>query len=151
MKYLSISLKTIVVASLACAAGLATAAGSTTLAVTASVNGVCKFSAITQPLAFGAIDPSLTTDVTASASVLYKCTNKTTSLGITAPAGQRTMLSGTDTLLYTLAITGDKSQGLGFGTGKDLTATVNGTITAAQYQNAAVGSYTENVTLNITP
>lgn len=154
MKYLSISLKAVVVASLACAAGLATAAGSTTLAVTASVNGVCKFSATTQPLALGAIDPSLTTDVTASASVLYKCTNKTTSLGITAPAGQRTMTiasPGTDTLLYTLAITGDKSQGLGFGTGKDLTATVTGTITAAQYQNAAVGSYSENVTLSITP
>lgn len=151
MKHLSSFLKAIVVASLACAAGFAAAADSTTLAVSATVSGVCKFSATSQPLAFGTIDPSLTTDKTMTADVKYKCTNKTNSLGIAGITGAHSMSSGADSLAYTLAIVGDKGAGVGFGTGKDLTATVTGTITAAQYQNAAAGSYTENVALTITP
>ena len=151
MKHLSTSLKAIVVASLACAAGIAAASDSTTLAVSATVSAKCKFSAASTPLAFGTIDPSLATDATATAAVKYKCTKSTVSGGITGTGGSHTMTSGSDTLAYTLAIAGDVGTGLGFGSGTDLTATVTGTITVAQYQNAAAGSYTENVTLNITP
>ncbi|SFC14967.1 Spore Coat Protein U domain-containing protein [Polaromonas sp. OV174] len=152
MKHLSIFLKAVTVASLACAASLAAAQTSTTtLAVTANVSGVCKFSATTQPLAFGIIDPSLTVDKTMTADVKYKCTNKTNSLGIAGITGSHNMSSGSESLAYTLSIAGDAGAGLGFGTGKDLTATVTGTITTAQYQNAVAGSYSENVTLSFTP
>ena len=154
MKHLSSSLKAIVVASLACAAGFATAADSTTLAVSATVSGTCKFSATTQPLAFGAIDPSTTAaDKVVTANVAYKCTNKTASLGITGITGPLSMLSGTDSLPFTLAIAGDKSAGKGFvpGAATDLTAVVTGTLALADIQAAAAGSYAKNVTLSITP
>ncbi len=152
MKHLSTSLKAIVVASLACAAGIAAASDSTTLAVSATVSAKCKFSALSTPLAFGTIDPSLGTDATVSASVLYRCTKGTLSTGITASGGTSRTMTGAGNLPYTLAITGGTGTGTGFGAGgSDLTATVTGTISATDYQTAAAGSYSESVTLNITP
>jgi hypothetical protein len=154
MKTLSASLKALVVASLACAAGFAAAADTQTLAVTASVTGMCRFSAASTPLAFGAIDPSLATDKTVTANVLYKCTKGTTSAGVTATGGLTRTMTGVvpaNTLAYALAFTGDTQVGLGFGTGNDRTLVVTGTITAAQYNNVAADTYSESVTLNITP
>ena len=150
-------LKLVAAALLTCTAGLAAAAGSQTLAVTASVQGICKFSAASTPLAFGAIDPSLTTDKTMTANVLYKCTKGTASAGVTLATGglNRTMTSTTagvaDTLGYTLSLTGGTQTGAGFGATGDLTLVVLGTITALQYQNASAANYAETVTLNITP
>lgn len=135
------------------ASGLAAASGSTTLAVTASVTKTCQFSAASTPLSFAAIDPSGSADAVTTANVLYKCTNGTSSAGVTATGGlTRTMSDGTNSLGYTLSFSGDTQKGKGFGSGNDLTMVVTGTITAAQYQNA-VGStgYADNVTLNITP
>jgi hypothetical protein len=153
MKTLSASLKALVVASLACAAGFATA-DTQTLAVTATVTGVCKFSATSTPLAFGTLDPStIAADKQVTANVVYKCTNKTASLGITGLTGPLTMSNGTDTLAFSLAIAGDTSTGKGFVTGAttDLTAVVTGTVTVAAIQAAAAGSYTKDITLSITP
>ena len=147
-------LKAACAALLACTAGFAAALDSQTLAVTASVTGICKFSSTSTPLAFGAIDPSLTTAKTISANVLYKCTKGTPSLGVTATGGTTRSMTGptpTDLLGYSLAFSSGTQTGTGFGSGQDLTLVVNGTITAAQYQNVAAGAYTENVTLNITP
>ncbi len=154
MKHLSASLKAIVIATLTCAAGLAAAADSQTLAVTANVSGLCKFSTTSTPLAFGTVDPSLTADKVVPVNVNYKCTKNTSSLGVTAAGGTtRTMAGPTlaDTMGYTLAFSGGTQAGKGFGPGQDLILVVTGTITAAQYQNAAAGAYSENVTLNITP
>lgn len=144
--------KAVALVAIVSASGLAAAADSTTLAVSATILGTCKFSALSTPLAFGTVDPSLTADKVVTANVLYKCTKNTTSLGITGTAGAHSMTDGaTHTLSYTLGIASDTSVGLGFGTGNDLTAVVTGTITAAQYQNAWAGAYTDSVTLNITP
>lgn len=154
MKHLAISIKAIVVASLTCAAGFVAAADSTTLAVTATITGTCKFSATTQSLAFSTIDPSTAlADKVVTANVVYKCTNKTTSLGITGITGPLTMTSGVDLLPFTLAIAGDKSAGKGFvpGVATDLTAVVTGTLALADIQAAAAGTYLKNVTLSITP
>lgn len=154
MKRLNIFTKALLIAAVTASSGLASAAGSTTLAVTATVIATCKFSATSTPLAFGNIDPSATGNATASASVLYKCTKGTPSAGVTATGGlSRNMVGSvaTDLLPYTLALTGGTQTGTGFGTGQDLTLAVAGTITPAQFQNAQVGAYTENVTLNITP
>jgi hypothetical protein len=145
-------LKAIPALLLVCASGFASAADSSTLAVTATVNATCKFSAASTPLVFGAIDPSLSADKVVTANVKYKCTKSTASLGITGISGAHTMTDGTNSLSYTLGISGDASTGTGFGAGQDLTAVVTGTITAAQYQNAVASTgYAENVTLSITP
>lgn len=136
------------------ATGIAAAAGSTTLAVGASVKATCTFSATSTPLAFGMIDPSSTGPITASANVLYKCTNGTPSAGVTATGGNtRTMTeAGGKTLPYTLSFSGGTQTGAGFGSGKDLTLAVTGTVAQTDYQNAtASNTYAENVTLNITP
>lgn len=136
------------------ASGLAAASGSQTLAVTATVDAICKFSAASTPLAFGTIDPSLSADKVVTANVLYKCSKGTAAAGVTATGGlTRSMTdSGGKTLAYTLSFTGDTQTGKGFGAGNDLTLVVTGTITAAQYQDATASTtYAENVTLNITP
>ena len=154
MKNTHTVLKLVAATLLTCTAGLAAAAGSQTLAVTASVQGICKFSAASTPLTFGSIDPSSTVNKVTTANVLYKCTKGTASLGVTATGGlARNMISGTtaDTLGYTLSFTGDTSTGTGFGPGTDLTMVATGTITPAQFQNVTAASYAENVTLNITP
>ncbi|MDP2257915.1 MAG: spore coat protein U domain-containing protein [Polaromonas sp.] len=153
MKHLSNAFKAVVVATLTCAAGLAAAADSQTLGVTASVTATCKFSATNTSLAFGAIDPSLTADKVVTANVLYKCSKGTPSTGVTASGGTSRSMTGpsSDTMAYTLGFSGDTQTGKGFGSGQDLTLVVTGTITAAAYQNASAGAYSENVTLNITP
>ncbi|MGH8832118.1 MAG: hypothetical protein ACREXV_13660 [Polaromonas sp.] len=146
-------LKAVSAVLLACTAGFAAAADSQTLAVTATVSGICKFSVASTPLAFGTIDPSLSTDKVVTANVLYKCTKGTASAGVTATGGTSRTMAGpsSDTMSYTLGFSGDTSTGTGFGSGQDLTLVVTGTITAANYQNKTAGAYSENVTLNITP
>ena len=138
------------------ASNLAFAAGSSTLAVTAGVIGTCKFAATSTPLAFSStIDPSSTTNVTATANVLYQCTKNTASVGITGTTGAHSMnttpTANATPLAYTMAISGDTSAGNGFGPGTSLTAVVTGTITPAQFQNVIAGSYSDNVTMSITP
>ena len=153
MKSLKLSFKVVALALMACVSGFATAADSTGLAVTANVPGLCKFSTTTTPLAFGAVDPSLTADKVVSANVNYKCTKNTASLGVTTGSGPIQTMIGptpTDTMSYTLALAGGTQTGKGFGPGQDLVLAVTGTITAAQYQNAAAGAYSEIVTLTIT-
>lgn len=138
---------------LACTAGFAAATDTQTLTVSATVNGTCKFSPGGSTLAFGTINQSNTVDLVVPASVKYKCTKNTASLGITGITGPLTMASGADTLAFSLAIAGDKSPGLGLAVGAatDLIATVTGTITMAAFQAAPAGSYATTVTLSITP
>ncbi len=149
--------KAVAVIALVSASGLATAGGTTILNVTAGITGICKFNAASTPLGFGSIDPSGTADATATANVLYKCTNGTPATSVVATGGlTRTMTdAGSHTLAYTLSYTGDTQTGAGFGTGKDLTLAVTGTITAAQYQNAfasaSATAYADNVTLTVSP
>lgn len=154
MKNYRAILKAVATVLLTCTVGYAAATDSQTLAASATVTPICKFSTTSTPLAFGSIDPSLSADKVVTANVLYKCTKGTASAGVTATGGlTRTMSSTTpvDTMAYTLALSGDTQTGTGFGSGKDLTMVVTGTITALQYQNVSAATYSENVTLNITP
>lgn len=138
---------------LALSCGLAAAADSTTLAVSASVSAICTFNTTSYALAFGAIDPSGTVDKTATANVTYKCTNGTAPSSIAPASGglSRTMSDGgSNTLAYTLSM-GAMADGTGFGSGETKTVVVTGTITPTQFQNAAAASYSEDVTLDIAP
>ena len=155
MKRLSISLKAIVVASLACAAGLASA-DTATLTVLAKVSGVCKFG-LAPTMDFGIIDPStVTADVPGSATVQYRCTKGTVPATLSVPTGTFAMvdpLVAGSTLPFTLTLPAASGLlGTGFGTAPQLTFTVTGKILLADAQAALAGTgYTKNVTLTITP
>jgi spore coat protein U-like protein len=150
--------KAVAAAILSSAAGLAAAADSQTLAVSATIVGSCKFMNVPAKSFGTAIDPSTTTDdIVVVTNVTYRCTTGTPSAGITATGGlsprtlNRTIPSAA-TMAYTLEITGATALGTGFGTGgSDLTAVVTGTLAASVFQVAPAGTYTDNVTLNITP
>ena len=154
MKRLSISLKAIVVASLACAAGLASA-DTATLTVLAKVSGVCKFGAA-PTMDFGIIDPStVSADVPGSATVQYRCTKGTVPSALSIPTGTLAMVDGVavTTLPFTLTLPAATTLlGAGFGTAAQSTFTVTGKILLADAQAATAGTgYTKSVTLTVTP
>lgn len=149
----------LVSAGLAASSAAMAASTTHTLAVSASVTGNCKFnSAGPTALAFGAIDPSSTTDATATATVTFRCTTGTTSSmtsddglyesGVGAP---RMKDAGTNYLPYSLSLVGAAQVGSGHGAAGDKTLTVNGTVLVADFQNATAGAYSDTVTLTIAP
>ncbi|MEK6806403.1 MAG: spore coat protein U domain-containing protein [Pseudomonadota bacterium] len=146
----------------AVASSSAFAASSThDLAVSAQINGNCKFNgagptALTLANSGALIDTSLATDATGSATVPFRCTKGTTSAisagnGLHFAGGSRNVDSGTETMAYSLALSDDAQVGTGHGAGQDLTLTVDGTIAFANHQNASAGTYTDTVVLTITP
>jgi spore coat protein U-like protein len=132
------------------------------LSVSATVQGVCKFTqAAGQTLTFannvtGGIDPSLATNATANATVTYKCTNGTapsafTGTGTHDLAGNKRVVNGVNAMVYTVSLTGGGA-GDGFGPGStNKTLTVAGTIDPTQFQGAPAGTYTDTLTLTIAP
>lgn len=155
MKHLSTSLKAIVIASMACAAGLALA-DTQTLTVTAKVSGVCKFGAA-PTLDFGTIDPStVAADIPGSTTVQYRCTKGTVPSTLSIPGGSLAMVDGSvsgSSLPFTLTLPAANTLvGAGFGGASQSTFTVNGTIALADAQAAMAGNgYTKAVTLTINP
>ena len=154
---LSTIAKAVALVAFVSASGIAAAAGTQTLVVTATVSGLCKFSTANvltmSPAA--AIDPSGTANVTMTRTLNYNCTKGVSPTGgvtaTTANGAVRNMANGLETLAYTLAWTGDTVAGTGFGTGTSKPVIFTGTITALQYQNAAALTFTDNVVLNINP
>lgn len=144
------------------ASGLAMAANSTTVTVSATVIGNCKFNTpgpTTLTIANSGvnIDPSITGTATGSASVTFRCTKNTSSsvsVGVTPYAAPvtRTLTSGANTMSYTFTLSGFAQTGTGFGTGgSDLTLGLQGDIADTEYQAAAAGLYSDTITLNINP
>lgn len=145
--------RAIVAALLSSIAGLAGATDTQNLTVNATVQSICKFFGTGKTAAFGSIDPSGTSNVTANANVQYKCTNGTTpgSLAPTSGGLSRTMSDGgTNTLAYSLSIA-SVTAGTGFGSGQEKSVSVTATITPTQFQNAVAATYEEIVELTITP
>jgi spore coat protein U-like protein len=139
-------------------------AGSTThtLSVSATVSGNCRFNtagptALTIATGAGVIDPSAAGPATGSVGVAFRCTTGTSSAitaddGLNASGpGARRVKSGAVFMPYALTLTNAVQVGTGFGAGQDKTLTVDASITAANYQNATAGAYTDTVTLTITP
>ena len=150
------SLRAIAAAALAFFAASAFAASDgANLTVTATVGAKCKVTAGT--MAFGSLDPTLTTDPTATATVTYKCTKGTavTSFAVNSITAGATGTTGTmsaaapntDTVAYEIkwtnptAFTGD---GLGAsGTAKSVT--LNGKILNANYVDVTPDTYTGTI------
>ena len=147
------------------AAGLvstsAIAADSYSLSVSATVLGRCTFTqaagqTLTLTNTLGGIDPSSGTNATGNATITYKCTRGqapsfTANLGANeGGTGSNRVTDGTGFMAYTLGLT-PGGAGTGFGAAENKTLTVAGTILPAQFQNASVGTYTDTVTINVTP
>ena len=134
----------------------AIAAGTQTMPVTATVVPKCSFTASTT-MDFGTIDPSIVAvNVTSTGGTLsYRCTNKTTptSIAVTADANGTAaaplLKSGTDTLAFSVVVPA-LTAGTGFG-GAAQTVTIAGTISLANAQAAAAGTYTDTLTFTIAP
>jgi spore coat protein U-like protein len=139
------------------AGGAAWASDSNTLAVSANVTGTCKFTVANSTLNFGALDPSTPVAVNGSANPQFWCTKGVTTDLIVASFGQnpagttRQMRDSvsTDLIPYSLTLTPD---GLANG-GPSVTRTLNiaGTVLAADYTGKSAGSYSDTVTLTLTP
>lgn len=142
---------------IAAASTFASAGDTQTLNVTATVTGLCKFSSTLQTFTFGTLDPSAAVATTGSgASVKYKCTKGTAATSVVADNGlnfttSRRMKNGTNFIPYSLTVTGGTQTGLGFSAGKDLDVGLAGSVAAADYEDAAAGSYSDTVVLTVAP
>lgn len=150
------SIRAIAAAALALAATSGFAASDTaTLNVTASVAAVCKLT-LSGDMAFGALDPTLTTNATASVTASYKCTKGTpvtsftvnsTTTGSYAGSMAGATAGNTDAIPYTITWTNPTAYtGAGLGatiTGKSVT--LSGTVTNANYVNVTPDSYSGSV------
>jgi spore coat protein U-like protein len=135
--------------------GAAVAApGNHTLTVSASVVGVCQFSSSASTLGFGNLDPSSTSDATATGSVGYWCTKgtiaSTTSDNGLNPDGSnnRRLSNGSEYIPYNLTLSGGTGTGTGK-TGSSLSISLSGAIVNSNFINATAGAYTDTVVLTI--
>jgi len=138
-------------------AGSGMASDSNTLTVTASVAGTCKFGSTTSTLGFGSLDPSVGTDVNASNTTQFWCTKGVTTDVVSAgngnnyAGGQRGMKDtvSSDVIPYSLSLTKDLN--LNAGPSAPRTLTLAGTVLGADYTGKTAGSYSDTVTISITP
>lgn len=132
-------------------------ADTATVAVSASVTGTCKFTA-GGSVAFGALDPGSTANVTGSVvNPTFWCTKGTT-YGITDDNGANE--TGTTFRMLNTTVAGEyipyafsytPTGGTGTGPQTPITMAITSSILNANYVNAAAGSYADTVTLTITP
>ena len=133
------------------------------MAVSATVLSTsnCKFNApATASLAFGTIDPSGLSTVTATTSLVVRCggsaPNATfaithdSGLYKTSPGAYRMRHSVTTSAFLGYAV-GYSPQTATIPKNTDQTIMITGTITAAQYGNAIAGNFADTVTLTISP
>jgi len=138
--------------------GVAFAADINTVTVTANVVGTCRFNSATSTLAFGALDPGTGADVNASTSTTFWCT-KNASYSITDDDGlyetavnsnrMRHATTLTEYIPYTFSY--NPTSGTGDGRTSPITLNISGTVTFANYQNAAAGDYADTVVISINP
>jgi spore coat protein U-like protein len=147
--------------------GVVGAAGTHTVNVSASVLGVCAVITASSTLAFGSLNPSTGGTVNATGSAAnFRCTQGQT-FTITSDDGVNESAAGGannhmrltgavgagcanayECIRYTLAFT---STGAGTGLLTNISFGVTGSTGIVDYQSAAVGSYTDTVTLTVSP
>ncbi len=136
--------------------GVAFAADSNTLTVSANVIGTCKFVSGTSSLNFGGLDPSAGTNVNASTTTQFWCTKGVATDNITAGQGanwsgsSRQMAGpGGDLIPYSLTLTKDANPNQGPTSPRTLT--IAGTVLGTDYTTKSAGNYSDTVTLSVTP
>lgn len=142
-------IKALALAALTGAAGIASAAGNTSLTVTATVASVCKFSNATQNVTI-ALDPSAGAAATGSWSVPYKCTKDKTTGSVAVTSGGTTLTAGGGaTIAYSVTAGTFPTTGAGFGQAAT-NLTVDYSVAQTAYEDKPAGSYTDTVVLTIT-
>lgn len=152
-------LAVILAAAVSLGAGRAYANGATSIAVSAAIlsKSKCKFVTASATLGFGAIDPSSAVNATATTTVQFVCNGTanpaTYSIsqdgGLYNSGGNRMInTDGIHYLPYAISLS-PASGTVPKGANENLT--VNGTVAAADFQTAQYGSYSDTVTLTITP
>lgn len=150
------SLLAMVAVALVSMAGAAMAGDTTTVAVSATVVGTCKFTA-GGTIPFGNLDPSVGTDQTpAVTQPTFWCTkgagytiSDDAGLYDTGPLARR-MKHGTlaEYIPYSFTYT---ATGTGAGPASVLTMNIASTVLGADYANVSAGVYSDTVTLTIAP
>ena len=158
-------LKAAIAAALIAATGVASAGGTHTITVSASVTGTCVVNTATSTLAFGTLDPATGGTVNATWSGgTFRCTTGTpytitSDDGLwessTGGANNRMKLSSatdcstaTNCIRYTMT---KAANGTGVGMTTNVTFAVTGSTDLADYQNAAAGSFSDTVVLTVAP
>jgi spore coat protein U-like protein len=139
------------------AAGGAAGSDQNTLTVQASVLGTCKFSNpnSTSTLSFGALDPSVGTDVSGSTTTNYWCTKGVTAL-ITPGLGAHSVgttrqmidIGSGDLIPYSLTFA---SSGTPAGPSSPLTLTITGNVLGTDYISKSAGGYSDTVLITLAP
>jgi spore coat protein U-like protein len=138
------------------------ASGTNTLSVTATVlsKNICKFNTVNAALNFGALDPGNSTDVTQSTSVQFVCNGSapiaafafTTNDGLyeTGPGANRMRHTTVTTafLPYTLSLSPTNGT---VPKGVNQTLTIDGKVSALNYQPALAGNYADTVVISLNP
>lgn len=143
-------------------AGAALAAGSHSIEVSATVlsKNACRFTnGGPSQLAFGSIDPSAATTVSQTAVTTFRCTGSDATAtysissndGLYASGpGQPRMRHATDPTRY-LPYALNVPQSASVPRNTTQTLSIEGTLTPADYADAAAGAYTDSVVLTIEP
>jgi spore coat protein U-like protein len=134
--------------------GALQAADSHTITVSATVAGNCKFNAATSTVGL-TLDPTATTTVSQSASVLYRCTKGTApafalSSGSTSSGTGGNLVNGAESIAYSYTSTSGGS-GTGMGTGQDKTLDVTVSVNQANAANVTPNTYTDTIAITLTP
>ena len=135
-------------------AGNATAADSHTITVNATVTSTCKFNAASSTLNM-TLDPTATSTVTQTASVLYRCTKGTSpnfalASGSTGSSAGGNLVNGAESIPYTFTNTAGGA-GTGLGAGNDKTLSVAVSVNQANAANVTPAVYTDSITITLTP
>ncbi len=140
-------------------AGQAYAAGSNTVAVTATVLGRCAFNAGAGALAFGNLDPTSALDATAApTNPTFWCT-KGAAFALTDDDGVNELVANGNRMIGTIlpseyipySMTYTPSAALGAGKTTPITLTLTGTVLNADYINVSADTYSDTVTITVTP
>jgi hypothetical protein len=139
-------------------------ATSATVNVSAVVPKACRFysapGAMTIQHGGGLIDPTSASNATGSSTINYRCTNGVSprfdidaSGTFASPKTRTVSLAGTavpaNTVAADITVTATGGAGTGLGGGQDKTATIDGSITPANFAAASPDTYSKTVTVAI--
>jgi spore coat protein U-like protein len=133
-------------------------ADSQNINISATVSGNCKLTSFPN-MTFTPLDPSSAANGTGSTTISYKCTKGTAPTAFTV-GGSASPYNGTltgalaspDTIAYSVSWTAPTTAGTGFGAGSTATdVTLTGTILNANYVNVKADTYSQTVSVAITP
>ena len=136
--------------------GVAFAADTNTVTVSANIVGTCKFNTATTILAFGGLDQTQTTDVPATALTTFWCT-KNTNYTISDDDGlhesginlNNMENDGTSGEFIKYSFSYSPTSGAGGGKTSPTTLNMNGLINNADYVDAAAGTYHDTIVITI--